>query len=260
MESDDSSKIQRLDLDRRRLRLSSQITENRERLLSAFDSGSLLDFREKEDIHVGMKNQEMEREVFDRLMELQVYADIENAFGNNTHTTAKVRVVSEPAPSGVIHRITGWFGNPATLSYISKDRTLERDLSIYDFRIEEGPKRYEDFNIYAVEQMKYLAQFLVATEVELGSKKVYIPVLGVSGETFGRAECEAEPLPLEKVLTSRWAKPVTEKDVVKAVCAFNSEESQSQVIDITVTNAEAADISSVTARHVLIDLEKGKIL
>ncbi len=260
MESGDPSGIQRLDLDRRRLRLESQISQNRERLLSAFDGGSLLDFREKEDVYVGMKNQEMEREVIDRLMELQVYADMDSAFGNDTHTTAKVRVVSEPAPSGVMHRLTSWFINPGTLRHISSKRTLNKDLSIYDFYIEEGFKEYDDFNIHAMEQMKYLARFLVATEVELGSHKVYIPVLGVSGTRYGRAECKTKPLPLDEVLTSPWAKPVTGKDMAKAICIFNSEESQSQVVEMTVTNAEAADISAVTARRVLIDMKKGQVL
>jgi hypothetical protein len=260
MESPDAFGIQRLDLDRRRLRLESQISQNRESLLSAFDGGNLLDFRKKEDVHVGIKNQEMEREVIGQLMELQVYADIISAFGDDTQTTAKVRVVSEPAPPGVMHRITGWFNNPATLSYISSKRTLNHDLSIYDSRIEEGFKKYDDFNIHAMEQMKYLARFLVATEVNLGSRKTYLPVLGVSGSTFGRAKCDTRPLSLDKVLTSPWAKPVTGKDMAKAICIFNSEESQSQVIEVTVTNAEAAEISSVTARRVLIDLKKGQVL
>jgi hypothetical protein len=259
----DATGIQRLNLEKRRLRLEGQISENRDRLLSAFDGGSLLDFRKKEDVHLGVKNQELQREVIDRLMSVQVYADIDSASGDNTHTTAKVRVVSEPAPAGVMHRIVGWFLNPTILQAPNPSKDdLNRDMSIYDFRMKEQMNSMDNFNIHAESQRDHLSGFLLATEVTLGSRKSYLPVMGVSGTRFGRVECEKDALTIEEVLSSDWARNARSNpgSLSTAICIFNSKDSQDRMIELTVTNKEAAGITSISAKRVLIDLQSGQAL
>jgi hypothetical protein len=252
-----------LNLEKRRLRLEGQISENRDRLLSAFDGGSLLDFRKKEDVHLGVKNQELQREVIDRLMSVQVYADIDSASGDNTHTTAKVRVVLEPAPAGVMHRIVGWFLNPTILQAPNPSKDdLNRDMSIYDFRMKEQMNSMDNFNIHAESQRDHLSGFLLATEVTLGSRKSYLPVMGVSGTRFGRVECEKDALTIEEVLSSDWARNARSNpgSLSTAICIFNSKDSQDRMIELTVTNKEAAGITSISAKRVLIDLQSGQAL
>lgn len=255
--------VQRLDLERRRLRLESQISENSERLLSVFDGGTLLDFRENQDAQVGIKNQVLERKVLDPLLGVQVYADIDSATGSGTHTTARIRVNSEPAPAGVMHQITGMFVNPFALKQGNKSKDdYNRDLRIQDFQIERGIESRDDFNIHAMDQLEFLQGYLVATEVQLGSEKRYLPVLGINATSFGGVDCEFWPMTFQELMDSSWTKAINESkdDLRRAICAFNSEQSQSGSVEITVTNEQAAGISSVTARRVLIDLSSGRIL
>lgn len=263
MANSEVSGMQRLDLERRRLRLESQITENREKLLSAFDGGSLLAFRQKEDVQLSLKNQKLEREVFDPLLEVQVYAEIESASGNDTKTTARINVISEPAPGGVMHRILGWFQSPASLK-VTRQRSsdLNDDYKITEYRMKKHMDEMEDFNIHALSQLDYLQGYLLATEIEMGSKRVYVPVLGVAATSFGLPDCRNEVVSRDELFDSNWSDALNpgRRDITRAICAFNSEESQSQTIEVTVSNEEAAEITSIGARRVLIDLKEKRIL
>lgn len=244
-------------LEHRRLGLESQIRKNRNRLQSAFSGGSLMDRRNDDKFWIDLKNQALKREVIDKLLQVPVTAKIESVSGNQEMTTARVRISSGLAPDGVMTHFLDVFKSPEQLSEMKRRRyfRIEDNVAITPYHLKEAMEESSNFNPHALEQRNFLSGFYVATEVSIGSGKVYLPVLGVNTDNRCRYDVDFRFRKWKKAAEKKY-----EYSSRKSICLFNDKETQSNLVEIKIANEEARQVTGVEVRRVLVKMPEGKIL
>ncbi|WP_136550750.1 hypothetical protein [Hydrocarboniclastica marina] len=240
-------------LDRKRLLLKSQLSENRQVLHSMFAQGSLLDMKKRASADLQVRNQSLYRETVEPLLQGGATAEIEKVVGGDSHTTAKVRFSYDPAPDEILKTLLTAFERPSVGPLYQMYR--DRDLVWNDFKIQSALRHGRLTNMYALEQMKYLERYLVAIEISLGETKRYVPVFGHNHKQFNSPECyRKDGYSLEELQASGWVQRAG-RHIDRNLCLINSKHDQKGRFEITMTNAEAENVRSLQARRVLIDID-----
>tara|TARA_R110000824_G_scaffold107040_3_gene252857 strand:- start:1133 stop:2395 length:1263 start_codon:yes stop_codon:yes gene_type:complete len=252
-----STGTERLQLDRKRLVLESQLSDNQEVLKSMFKQGSLLDMKQTANADLQVLNQTLYRELVEPLTTGAVSAEIESITGGDGTTTARVRFSYESAPRKALASFKNAFSrNPGSRIM----DTVSDHWVDYNYSTDSGElrRRIEDqtlANDYALEQQAFLSRYLVLVEVQLGNEKRYFPIAGVQRQrTFMTRQCDQKTYTEAQLKSSGWVQRDKGTGKDDFLCLHNKEESRRQLVEFTMTNEQAAEVRSIQARRVLLDV------
>ncbi len=251
-----SSGTERLQLDRKRLVLESQLSNNQEVLKSMFKQGSLLDMKQTANADLQVLNQKLYRELVEPLTTGSVSAEIESITGGEDTTTARVRFSYESAPRKALASFKNAFlRSPGSrVEDTVSDHWTERNYSKDSDELRRGIDDQKLANGYALEQQAFLSRYLVLVEIQLGNEKRYFPITGVQRQrSFMTRQCDTKTYTEDQLRSSGWVQREKGNGKDDFLCLHNKEETRSQLVEFTMTNEQAAEVRSIQARRVLLD-------
>lgn len=248
---------ERLQLDRKRLVLESQLSDNQEVLKSMFKQGSLLDMKQTANADLQVLNQKLYRELVEPLTTGAVSAEIESITGGEGTTTARVRFSYESAPREALASFKNAFGRNSSsrVEDTVSDYWIDRNYSKDSNELKRGIDDQTLANGYALEQQAFLGRYLVLVEIQLGNDKRYFPIAGVQRQRgFMTRQCDQKTYTEAQLKSSGWVQRDKSNGKDDFLCLHNREETRSQLVEFTMTNEQAAEVRSIQARRVLLDV------
>ena len=237
--------------------LESQLSDNQEVLKSMFKQGSLLDMKQTANADLQVLNQKLYRELVEPLTTGAVSAEIESITGGEGTTTARVRFSYESASREALASFKNAFGRNSNsrIEDTVSDYWIDRNYSKDSNELKRGIDDQTLANGYALEQQAFLGRYLVLVEIQLGNDKRYFPIAGVQRQRgFMTRQCDQKTYTEAQLKSSGWVQRDKSNGKDDFLCLHNREDTRSQLVEFTMTNEQAAEVRSIQARRVLLDV------